>query len=227
MKLDNDPIPTSVIDFDNKKILVRSDKTESTKGKNIVIDDNAAPRMIKKKKSQVEVHNDNERKVQLAPRSKPTVKHLLDKYTSLKASNVFNRLGGNKGHKSRTQLRGHQRWRGKSYNQQPYFSMAPTSWSCRSAMYPQYHSQGFNSWATYPTGSAVYFQPDWVPLRHFFRPHMHEKRVRYNHRLRSRDAVNFQGSQLPRQGADGLKYTSDCKRIWVPVKRAEPKLIKL
>jgi hypothetical protein len=44
------PYSPGMIDFDNKKILIRSDQTESTKGKNIVIDNNAAPRMIKSKK---------------------------------------------------------------------------------------------------------------------------------------------------------------------------------
>jgi hypothetical protein len=45
------PYSPDMIDFDNKKMLIRSDQTESTKGKNIVIGNNAAPRMIMPKKS--------------------------------------------------------------------------------------------------------------------------------------------------------------------------------
>jgi hypothetical protein len=33
MKLDTDPFPINAIDFENKKILIRSDQAESTKGK--------------------------------------------------------------------------------------------------------------------------------------------------------------------------------------------------
>jgi hypothetical protein len=45
------PYSLNVIDFDNQKILIRSDQTKSFKGKNVVIDDNSASRMIKQKKS--------------------------------------------------------------------------------------------------------------------------------------------------------------------------------
>jgi hypothetical protein len=44
------PHSPDVIDFDNKKILIRSDQTKSTNGKDVVIDISAAPRMKKSKK---------------------------------------------------------------------------------------------------------------------------------------------------------------------------------
>jgi hypothetical protein len=74
------PYSPNVIDFDNKKILIRSDQAESTIGKNVVID--------------------QERKIKSAPKPKPTVKQLLDKYTSRKANNMFSRLEGAKHHRS-------------------------------------------------------------------------------------------------------------------------------
>jgi hypothetical protein len=76
------PYSPNVIDFDNKKILILSYQTESTKEKNIVIDINAAPRMIKN--SEVVVSKKNERKKQVASRPKPIVKWLLDKYSHCK-----------------------------------------------------------------------------------------------------------------------------------------------
>jgi hypothetical protein len=90
------PYSPSMIDFDNKKILIRSDQTEFTKGKNIVTDNNAAPRMIKSKKLEIGQQKVSERKRKLAPKLNPTVKQLLDKYISRKANNVFSRLGGTK-----------------------------------------------------------------------------------------------------------------------------------
>ena len=50
MKLDSDPFPINVVELESKKMLIRSDQTESARKKNVV-DDNASPRMIKQKKS--------------------------------------------------------------------------------------------------------------------------------------------------------------------------------
>jgi hypothetical protein len=72
------PHSPNVIDFDNKKILIRSDQTESTNGKNVVIDINAAPRMIKPKNTEVEVWKVKEKNNQV-PKPKPTVSMLLKK----------------------------------------------------------------------------------------------------------------------------------------------------
>ena len=48
MKLDSDPFPVNMIEFQNKKMLIRADQAESAKDKNVV-DDDAPPRMIKPK----------------------------------------------------------------------------------------------------------------------------------------------------------------------------------
>ena len=50
MKLDSDAFPINVVELGSKKMLIRSDQTESARKKNVV-DDNASPRMIKQKKS--------------------------------------------------------------------------------------------------------------------------------------------------------------------------------
>jgi hypothetical protein len=39
MKLDTDPFPVGMIEIEHKKILVRMDQAETTKGKNMVISD--------------------------------------------------------------------------------------------------------------------------------------------------------------------------------------------
>jgi len=95
MKIYTDPFPVNVINFENKHVLIRSDQDESAKGKNVVVDDSAVPRMVKPKNPKVGVWKVNEGK-KLVTKSRPTVKHLLGKYTSRKAINVFNRLGGTK-----------------------------------------------------------------------------------------------------------------------------------
>jgi hypothetical protein len=95
-KVNINPFPIDAIDFENKKILIRSDQAESTKEKNVFIDDNAAPRMIKPKSPEIGVQKVDERKRKSAPMVMPTVKQLLDKYSSHNANNVFSRLGGTK-----------------------------------------------------------------------------------------------------------------------------------
>ena len=120
MKLDNDPLPIKVIEFDKKKVLIRSDQTESTKGKNVLVDNNAAPRMIKPKISEVGAWKANGKK-RKAPKIKPTISMLLEKYTSCKGSNMFNRLGGVKCPRSPSGSCGHERWSRNLYDQQPYY----------------------------------------------------------------------------------------------------------
>jgi hypothetical protein len=127
MKLDTDPFPINVIDFENKKVLIRSDQTGSARGKNIVVDDSAPPRMIKPKNPVVGEWKVNGTKRQ-APRPKPTVSMLLEKYTSRKTNKVFSRLGGTKRLRSPYRHRGHDQWRGNSYDQLPCFPMEPTYW---------------------------------------------------------------------------------------------------
>jgi hypothetical protein len=47
MKLDIDPFPVSIVELMNKKVLVRTDQAEMTKGKNVVVSDELRNWMIK------------------------------------------------------------------------------------------------------------------------------------------------------------------------------------
>jgi hypothetical protein len=183
------PYSPGMIDFDNKKILIRSDQTESTKGKNIVIDNNAAPRMIMPKNPEVEVQKVDERKRKSALRPKPTSKQLLDKYTSCKANNVFSRLRGAKLHRSHFRPGGHKNWRGNSYDQHGYFPMEPTYWGYSSPVYSQFPPWGFNHWEPYLTRPAGNFQQEYISRRPIFRPFLHEKRARFSQEARLHDAI--------------------------------------
>jgi hypothetical protein len=49
MKMDTDPFPVDVINFEEKKILVRSDQAVSTRGKNVVVSDQLRKCMMKPK----------------------------------------------------------------------------------------------------------------------------------------------------------------------------------
>nr|XP_040249777.2 uncharacterized protein LOC120967226 [Aegilops tauschii subsp. strangulata]XP_040249780.2 uncharacterized protein LOC120967228 [Aegilops tauschii subsp. strangulata]XP_045086459.1 uncharacterized protein LOC120967224 [Aegilops tauschii subsp. strangulata] len=126
MKLDSDAFPINVVKLESKKMLIRSDQTEFARKKNAV-DDNASPRMIKQKNPEVGVWKVNGRRKQ-APRPKPPVSMLLEKYTSRKTSNVFNRLGDNKRLRSPSGPGGHEQWQRNLYDQQPYIAMEPTYW---------------------------------------------------------------------------------------------------
>jgi hypothetical protein len=150
------PHSPNVIDFDNKKMLIRLDQTESTNGKNVVIDISDAQRMMKSKNSDVRVQKVNERKRKSAPKLKPTIKQLLDKYILHKANNVFSRLGGTKRLRFPSQPGGHERWRGNSYNQQSYFAVAPKYWSCAPLMYQQFPPLSYNHWAPYSAIRSFY-----------------------------------------------------------------------
>jgi hypothetical protein len=47
MKLDTNLLPLSMVELEHKKILVRTDQAETTKGKNVVISNDLRNRMIK------------------------------------------------------------------------------------------------------------------------------------------------------------------------------------
>jgi hypothetical protein len=198
-------------------------QTKSTSEKNMVIDDNAPLKMIMPKNPEVRVSNVNERKTQSAPRSKPTVKNLLDKYTSRKFKNVFNRLGGSKRRRSPTRPGGHVRWREKSYNQQYYFPMVRTYWSCSPPTYPQFPPRGYIPWAPYLTNSESYCQAEFIRRRPIFRPHFHEKKARFTHEARSHAAIVIRGSRSQEYNVGGKKYIGDRKLAWVPVRSAGTK----
>jgi hypothetical protein len=59
MKLDTNPFPVGMVELMNKKILVRTDQAETTKGKNMVISDDLRNRMIKPHNLKVGVWKEN------------------------------------------------------------------------------------------------------------------------------------------------------------------------
>jgi hypothetical protein len=59
MKLNTDPFPVSMVELMDKKILVRTDQAETTKGKNMVISDELRNRMIKPHNSEIGVWKEN------------------------------------------------------------------------------------------------------------------------------------------------------------------------
>jgi hypothetical protein len=59
MKLDTDPFPVGMVELMNKKVLVRKDQDETTKGKNVVIFDELRNWMIKPHNPEIGVWKDN------------------------------------------------------------------------------------------------------------------------------------------------------------------------
>ena len=171
-----------------------------------------------------------------APRMKPKVSMLLEKYTSCKDNNVSNRLGSVKRPRSPSGHGGHERWRRNSYDQQPYFFMQRAFWGCTPPVYPQFSSRGFYPWAPYTTGSASYFQSEMIPARSMFRAKYFEKRTRFNQEVRPRDPMIIHGNDerpilgisnsRKRHNTDGIVHRGGKKFMWVPVRRAEPQAVK-
>src|SRR5512144_3307452 len=82
MKLDHDPFPMNTINFNDKKVLIRLEQAESTKGKGVIIGE-PRPKMIVPKKPEVGVWKENksEASTSKAPRkTKVTLDMLLEKY---------------------------------------------------------------------------------------------------------------------------------------------------
>jgi hypothetical protein len=79
MKLDIDPFPIGMVEIEHKKILVRTDQAEMTKGKNMVISDDLRNWMIKPHNAEIGELKEN---VQMKPakRVKPTLAMLIEKY---------------------------------------------------------------------------------------------------------------------------------------------------
>jgi hypothetical protein len=59
MKLDTDPFPVGMVELEHKKILVRMDQAETTKGKNVVISDDVRNQMIKSHNPKIGVWKEN------------------------------------------------------------------------------------------------------------------------------------------------------------------------
>jgi hypothetical protein len=59
MKLNIDPFPIDMVELMNKKVLVRTDQAEMTKGKNVVVSDELRNRMIKPHNSDIGMWKEN------------------------------------------------------------------------------------------------------------------------------------------------------------------------
>jgi hypothetical protein len=79
MKLDTDPFPIGMVKIEHKKILVRTDQAEMTKGKNTVISDDLRNWMIRPHNPEIGVWKENVQR-KLAKRVEPTSALLIEKY---------------------------------------------------------------------------------------------------------------------------------------------------
>jgi hypothetical protein len=79
MKLDTNPFPVSMVELEQKKILVRTDQAKTTKGKHVVVSDNLRNWMIRPHNLEVGVWKGNVQR-KLAKRVKPTLAMLIEKY---------------------------------------------------------------------------------------------------------------------------------------------------
>jgi hypothetical protein len=79
MKLDTDPFTVSMVNLEEKKIMVRSDQANSTKGKNVIVSDELRNKMIKPHNPEPDIWKENTRKGH-TQRVKPTSSLLIEKY---------------------------------------------------------------------------------------------------------------------------------------------------
>jgi hypothetical protein len=79
MKLDIDPFPISMVKLMDKKILVRTDQAEMTKGKNVVISNELRNRMIKPHNQEIGMWKENVLQ-KPANNVKPMSATLIEKY---------------------------------------------------------------------------------------------------------------------------------------------------
>jgi hypothetical protein len=79
MKLNTVPFPIGMVELMDKKVLVRTDQAETTKGKNVVVFDELCNQMIKPHNLKSGVSKENMQR-KLAKRVKPTSAMLIEKY---------------------------------------------------------------------------------------------------------------------------------------------------
>jgi hypothetical protein len=99
MKLDVDPFPVDMINFEEKRVLVRTDQAAMTEGKKVVVSDELRQRMLKPKSPGPGVWKDIVAR-RLHARWRLTSKILIEKYTRKQRGSVFDRLGGYKRERS-------------------------------------------------------------------------------------------------------------------------------
>jgi hypothetical protein len=95
MKLDINPFPIDAINFEEKKVLVRTDQATTTAGKNVVVSDDLRIRMMKPRHPEVGVWKKNTWRKH-RPEWRPTSTFLMEKYARERRESVFSRLGGYK-----------------------------------------------------------------------------------------------------------------------------------
>jgi hypothetical protein len=79
MKLDTDPFPVDMVELMDKKILVRTDQAEMTRGKNVIISDELRNRMIEPHNPEIGMWKENVMR-RPAKRVKPMSAMLIEKY---------------------------------------------------------------------------------------------------------------------------------------------------
>jgi hypothetical protein len=79
MKLNIDPFPVGMVELMDKKILVRTDQAEMTKGKNVVVSDELHNWMIKPQNPEIGMRKENMLQ-KPAKRVNPTSAMLIEKY---------------------------------------------------------------------------------------------------------------------------------------------------
>jgi hypothetical protein len=79
MRLDTDPFPFGMVELMDKKILVRMNQAETTKGKNMVISDELRIQMIRPHNSEIGVWKENVLQ-KSTKRIKPISAMLIEKY---------------------------------------------------------------------------------------------------------------------------------------------------
>jgi hypothetical protein len=117
MKLDVDPFPVDMIDFVEKKVLVRQDQAGTTRGKNVLVSDEFRLKMLKPKNPEVGVWKENARRKD-RPRWKPTSSFLIKKYMAQRRGSVHSRLGGRKRERSPCYDPGRKAWTERQYQGQ-------------------------------------------------------------------------------------------------------------
>jgi hypothetical protein len=79
MKFDTNLFPVGMVELMNKKVLVRTDQAETTKGKKVVIFDELRNRMIKPHNPEISEWKQNVLQ-KLSKRVKPTSAMLIENY---------------------------------------------------------------------------------------------------------------------------------------------------
>jgi hypothetical protein len=79
MKLDTDLFPVDMVELMDKKILVRTDQAEMTRGKNVIISDELRNRMIEPHNPEIGMWKENVMR-RPAKRVKPMSSMLIEKY---------------------------------------------------------------------------------------------------------------------------------------------------